>query len=103
MKAPLKPAIFISYAAIISILFLLSYNGLAQQPSWTDPAKRKMLFPENEYLVAFYTQNFDKSQTIEKQIQKGLEYAKTDIAESVQVTITRFRIFSIIRLPFMLI
>jgi hypothetical protein len=63
------------------------FNCLAQQPSWTDPVKRKMLYPENDYLVAFYSENYDKSQTIDKQVQKGLEYAKTDIAESVQVSI----------------
>jgi len=78
-----------SFFIFIVLVFVsgIYVDCFAQKPAWVDPVKRKMLYPDNEYLVAFYVEGIDKSQPIEKQMQKGLEYAATDIAESVLVTI----------------
>lgn len=60
---------------------------MAQLPVWTNPSERKILYPDNEYLVAIYSVGYDKSQPVEQKIQQCLDYAKTDVAESVQVSI----------------
>lgn len=61
--------------------------AVAQAPSWVDRNQRSIMYPESEYLVAFYEGTLDKHVSQDEQVREYLGYAATDIAESVQVTI----------------
>lgn len=73
---------------LFSVAQLLLVASFAQKPDWTDFEKRKQLYPNDKYLVGFYSAPKKSDKPEEVQLQTLLEYAKTDIIENISVSIT---------------
>ncbi|MEN7546704.1 DUF4384 domain-containing protein [Rapidithrix thailandica] len=69
------------------VLVLTSLSLFAQEPFWTDYARRKAKLPESRYLVGFSSQAQVSAARKEDAMEALLEMAKKQLVESVQVTV----------------
>lgn len=69
----------------IAILLLLSLNVSAQAPDWVNEANRKRNYSSENFLTGFSTEG--KVSETEKVLNRLKEVVKTDLIESIQVSI----------------
>jgi len=72
---------------LFASLSLFCLNGQAQGPEWTDPAQRKSLYPDNQFLTGFSSELLRKNENIDELRQKHLGFAKAQLVESISVNI----------------
>jgi hypothetical protein len=73
---------------IIAILITISsLEVFPQTPEWIDFNQRKTKFPDDQFLVGYYSAARIKGITEEAQLKTLLEYAKADIIENISVSI----------------
>ena len=75
------------YFFLIAIALLGGHGGMAQNPSWTDPVERGALYPETQFLSGFSSEMLRKSESTDELRQKHLGFAKTQLVESISVSI----------------
>lgn len=81
---------FSSHNFFLVILFLIinSINLQAQQPKWIDPDTRKASYPASAYLVGYASEKNLSKQDENDLLLKLEAYAKSQLSESVIVSIT---------------
>jgi len=75
---------FLLFAAF---LLLWCLEGLTQNPDWTDPEQRKTHYPETQFLTGFSSEVLRKAENTDELRQKHLGFAKTQLVESISVSI----------------
>ena len=73
---------------LVGISQFLIIASFAQKPVWVDFEKRKQLYPNDKYIVGFYSAPKKTDKPDDSQLQTLLEYAKTDIIENIYVSVT---------------
>jgi hypothetical protein len=69
----------------VSLVLLLTQNSiLAQRPDWADAAKRKILYPESQYLLGFYSESNITANTPDITARVS-QLAKNQLIESIQI------------------
>ncbi|OFY16558.1 MAG: hypothetical protein A2X11_12675 [Bacteroidetes bacterium GWE2_42_24] len=75
--------------AIIFIAFFNFFSGslFAQKPSWIEFDQRRVEYPESQYLVGYYSDHYNKKEPLQQQFQVLLNYARSEIIESIVVSV----------------
>lgn len=68
-------------------LMLSLVDSFSQKPDWIDFDKRNVIFPNEKYLIGYYSVNRSIEIPEEDQLKTLIEYAKTDIVENISVSI----------------
>ena len=74
------------FFCVITLLFCLEIK--AQNPAWTDAVQRLSLYPDDQFLTGFSSEVLGKTENIDELRQKHLGFAKTQLVESISITIT---------------
>jgi len=75
------------YLSFLFVVLLFSTTLFAQQPAWTDYAKRNSMYPPAEYLVGFVSGENPQDEDPGKLMEKYESLARDKVVQSIQVSI----------------
>ena len=73
--------------SFLFVVLLFSTTLFAQQPAWTDYAKRNSMYPPSEYLVGFVSGENPQDEDPGKLMEKYESMARDKVVQSIQVSI----------------
>ena len=73
--------------SFLFVVLLFSTTLFAQQPAWTDYAKRNSMYPPAEYLVGFVSGENPQDEDPGKLMEKYESMARDKVVQSIQVSI----------------
>ncbi|MFC2102492.1 DUF4384 domain-containing protein [Bacteroidota bacterium] len=78
------------------VLFISPILLTAQEePGWVNPAKRRAMFPDGQYLSGFKSGTFERDEDTEPIVDRLIKMAKTDLLEQIKVTIKSTATFNL--------
>ena len=84
----------ISFILTAVCLCATSIVAYGQRPAWTQAGERDFLYPPSNYIVGYYSEKYDKKKSLQDQFNILIGYAKSDIIESIIVTVQSTSVLS---------
>ena len=85
---------------LLYIFFSLCKSTIAQSsaPEWIDGHRRRVMFPKNEFILGFSSEEYSRKDDIKELFGRLEGYAKAELTESVLTTIRSISITNILNL-----